>query len=201
MGGAATRAERLYPGALPPTPSQTIGPYFGFALDWDDGPLAAAASDPAAIRIEGRLLDGAGEPVPDGMIETWQADPDGRTGHPDDPRGAIERPGFRGFARCATDGDGEYGLVTLKPGPLPGPGGVAQAPHLVMSVFARGLLQRLVTRVYFGDEEERNEADPVLASLRGGGAAWRTLVAEPREHGYRFDLRMQGADETVFFSI
>lgn len=201
MALAGASRERLYPGALAPTPSQTIGPYFGFALDWEDGPLAVAADDPAAIRIEGRLLDGAGEPVPDGMIETWQADPEGRTAHPDDPRGAVDRQGFRGFARCATGSDGEYALLTLKPGSLPGPGGVAQAPHLVMSIFARGLLQRLVTRVYFGDEQERNEADPVLSSLRTGGAPWSTLIAAPSERGYHFDLRMQGADETVFFAI
>jgi protocatechuate 3,4-dioxygenase, alpha subunit len=193
--------EKEYPGALMPTPSQTVGPYFGFALPWADGPFVVAEGTAGAIRLEGVLLDGAGEPVPDGMIETWQADGDGRFAHPDDPRGAVAWSGFRGFGRCATDAQGRYSILTVKPGPVPGPGSSEQAPHITMSVFARGMLQRLVTRVYFADEEERNSVDPVLCSLRGEEEMRRTLKAEPIEGGYRFDIRLQGQDETVFFAI
>jgi len=188
-------------GALPPTPSQTVGPFYSFGLEWEDGPFAVAAGTAGAIRVSGRLLDGRGDPVPDGLIETWQADPDGRFAHPDDPRGAVEwAAGFRGFGRCPTDAEGNWSVLTLKPGRVPGPGGASQAPHIAVSVFARGLLQRLVTRIYFGDEREANAADPVLTSLRGGDER-RTLIATPVEGGYRLDIHLQGPDETVFFAI
>jgi protocatechuate 3,4-dioxygenase alpha subunit len=193
--------EQEYPGSLTPTPSQTVGPYFGFALPWAEGPFVVAEGTAGAIRLEGVLLDGAGEPIPDGMIETWQADGDGRFAHPDDPRGAVDSSGFRGFGRCATNAQGRYSILTVKPGPVPGPGSTEQAPHITMSVFARGMLQRLVTRVYFADEQERNSVDPVLCSLRGEEEMRRTLKAEPIEGGYRFDVRLQGQDETVFFAI
>jgi protocatechuate 3,4-dioxygenase alpha subunit len=188
-------------GALVPTPSQTVGPFFSFGLEWEDGQFAVPEGTAGAIRVEGRLLDGVGHPVPDGLIETWQADPDGRFAHPDDPRGAVEWDRFRGFARCPTDGEGTWSILTLKPGPIPGPGDAVQAPHLAVSVFARGLLQRLVTRIYFADEEERNAADPVLASLRGGERERATLIAASVEDGYRLDIHLQGPDETVFFAI
>jgi len=188
-------------GALSPTPSQTVGPYFSFGLEWEDGPFAVAAGTEGAIRIEGRLLDGLGNPVPDGLIETWQADPDGRFAHPDDPRGAVAWDGFRGFARCPVDDEGRWSILTLKPGPVPGPRGSTQAPHLAVSVLARGVLVRLATRIYFGDEEAANAADPVLGSLRGGEAERRTLIAAPVEGGYRLDIHLQGPDETVFFAI
>jgi protocatechuate 3,4-dioxygenase, alpha subunit len=197
----AIRPEETYPGSLTPTPSQTVGPYFGFALPWADGPFAVAEGTAGAIRLQGVLLDGAGRAVPDGLIETWQADADGRFAHPDDPRGAVAWSGFRGFGRCATDASGGYSILTVKPGPVPGPGESVQAPHITMSVFARGMLQRLVTRVYFADEQERNSVDPVLSTLRGGDELRRTLLAEPIEGGYRFDVRLQGQDETVFFAI
>ena len=185
--------------AFRPTPSQTVGPYFGFALSWAEGPTAVPDGSADAIRILGRVLDGEGSAVPDALIETWQADRDGRFAHSDDPRGAVERAAFRGFARCPTDSHGRYSIVTLKPGAVPGPGGRAFAPHLVVSVFARGLLQRLVTRIYFGDEGEANAADPVLAAL--GGAERRTLIADPLDGDFHFDIRLQGDGETVFFAI
>jgi protocatechuate 3,4-dioxygenase alpha subunit len=188
-------------GGLPPTPSQTVGPFFSFALDWEDGPFVVPEGTADAIRIEGRLLDGIGHPVPDGLIETWQADPDGRFAHSDDPRGAVGWDGFRGFGRCPTDADGRWSILTLKPGPLPGPGGRVQAPHIAVTVLARGLLSRLVTRIYFGDEPERNAADPVLSSLRGGEAERQTLIAAPIGGGYRFDIHLQGPDETVFLAV
>jgi protocatechuate 3,4-dioxygenase alpha subunit len=178
------------------TPAQTVGPFFAFCLPWPDGPYAAPEDMPGAITIHGRLLDGAGDPVPDGLIETWQADPAGRFAHPDDPRGAVEWERFRGFARCPTDDDGSWQVMTLKPGPIPD----SPAPYLAVSVFARGLLHRLVTRIYFADEAEVNAADPVLASLPSD-AARETLLAVPDQRGYRFDIVLQGDNETVFFAI
>jgi protocatechuate 3,4-dioxygenase alpha subunit len=187
----------------PPTPSQTIGPFFALddpgALPWPDGPYVVPEGTRGAFRLEGRVLDGAGAPVPDGLVETWQADPDGRFAHPDDPRGAVERPGFRGFGRCATDADGRFFILTVKPGAVPAPDGRPQAPHLDLSVFARGLNDRLVTRVYFADERRRNASDPVLASLPEPARA--TLLAEPVDGGYRFDLHLQGEHETAFFDL
>lgn len=187
--------------ALLPTPSQTVGPYFALGLSWSEGPNAVAAGTAGAIRISGRVLDGEGAAVPDALIETWQADPEGRFRRPDDPRGAIAPAGFRGFARCPVDAAGRYSLLTLKPGPLPGPGASTLAPQLLVSVFARGLLRRLVTRIYFGDEEEANAADPVLASLPYPDEVRRTLIAAPAGEEYRFDIRLQGDGETLFFAI
>jgi protocatechuate 3,4-dioxygenase alpha subunit len=180
------------------TPSQTVGPYLAIGLPWPDGPEVVPAGTPGAIRLHGFLLDGAGDPIPDGMIETWQADPDGRFDHPDDPRGRVA--GFRGFGRCPTGADGEWEILTLKPGPVPGPDGSTQAPHIDVSVFARGLLQRLVTRIYFADEPEANAADPLLAGIPDE-AARATLIAAPAEDGYRFDVHLQGPHETVFLAI
>jgi protocatechuate 3,4-dioxygenase, alpha subunit len=163
------------------TPSQTIGPFFSHALPWKDGPHVVAAGTPGAFWVRGRVLDGAGDPVPDALIESWQVSPDS----------------CRGFGRCPTDEDGRWAILTVKPDPVPWPDGGTQAPHLVLSVFARGLLNRVVTRVYFADEP--NDADPVLATLpevdRG------TLIAQPSDDGYRFDIRLQGEHETVFFAV
>ncbi|MGH8960114.1 MAG: protocatechuate 3,4-dioxygenase subunit alpha [Jatrophihabitantaceae bacterium] len=182
-----------------PTPSQTVGPYLTMVLPWPDGPDVAPEGTPGAIRIDGRLTDGAGEPVPDGLIEIWQADPDGRFDHPDDPRGAVSS-GFRGFGRSETDADGAFWFRTLKPGPLPTADGAVEAPHLDVSVFARGLLNRLVTRVYFPDEPAANAEDPVLSSLEPADRA--LLTAVPEEDGtLRFDLRLQGDDQTPFFAV
>ncbi|HEY2203724.1 MAG TPA: protocatechuate 3,4-dioxygenase subunit alpha [Pseudonocardia sp.] len=177
------------------TPSQTVGPYLAIGLPWPDGPAAVAPGTGGAVRIEGTLYDGAGDPVPDGMVETWQADPDGRFDHPDDPRGAAPGPaGFRGFARCATGPDGRYEIRTVLPGALPG-----QAPHLDVSVFARGLLDRVVTRIYFPEHADAHADDPVLASVPADRRP--TLLAVAHDGGYRFDVRLQGAGETVFFDV
>jgi protocatechuate 3,4-dioxygenase, alpha subunit len=182
------------------TPAQTVGPYLHIGLLWPDGPHAVPPGAPGAVWLRGRLLDAAGDPVPDGLIETWQADPDGRFDHPDDPRGPVPRgDGFRGFARCPTGPAGEWAVLTLKPGRVPAGDGSLQAPHVDVSVFARGLLDRVVTRLYFADEAAANAADPVLAAVpehRRG-----TLVAEPTGDGYRLDLRLQGEHETVFFAV
>jgi protocatechuate 3,4-dioxygenase alpha subunit len=183
-----------------PTPSQTVGPYFAIGLPWPAGPRAVPADAPGAISISGVVYDGAGAPVPDNVIETWQADPDGRFADLHGYGGVSQVPGFRGFGRCALeDGAGQFEIVTLKPGPLPGPGDAVQAPHIDVSVFARGLLHRCVTRIYFADETEANAADPVLARVPPARRA--TLLAEPVAGGYAFDIHLQGPDETVFFDV
>jgi protocatechuate 3,4-dioxygenase alpha subunit len=180
------------------TPSQTVGPFFGFGLPWEAGPHVVPDGTPGAFRIEGRVTDGAGAPVDDALVETWQADPAGRFAHPDDPRGPGDA-GFRGFGRCGTDADGRFFVVTVKPGRVPCAAGL-QAPHIDVSVFARGLLQRVVTRIYFSDEAEANAGDPVLLGLPEG-ADPGTLVARAQPGGYRFDVHLQGEDETVFFAV
>ncbi len=194
------------------TPSQTVGPFFAMRLPWPDGPFVVPEDTPGAITIVGRLYDGDGNVIPDGLVETWQADPAGRFAHPDDPRGPAG-PGyqaFRGFGRCPTAADGSFRIVTLKPGPLPAPDGGTEAPHLDVSVFARGLLDRVVTRLYFPDEQAANAADPVLASVDAGRRD--TLIARADPAGptdplagpatvLRFDIRLQGDRETVFFDV
>jgi protocatechuate 3,4-dioxygenase alpha subunit len=184
------------------TPSQTVGPYFSMRLPWPEGPYVVPEGTPGAVTIYGRLLDGAGDPIPDGVIETWQASPQGRFAHPSDPRGPV--PGgdkdFRGFGRSATGHDGTFQIVTLKPGALPFGDGRTEAPHIDVSVFSRGMLDRSVTRIYFPDEAAANEADPVLQSVPADRRA--TLIAVPAGEGLlRFDIRMQGAAETVFFDL
>jgi protocatechuate 3,4-dioxygenase alpha subunit len=179
------------------TPSQTVGPYFAIGLTWEDGAYVVPEGTEGAIWIRGQVTDGEGEPVPDAVIETWQADRDGRFNHPDDPRGPAGD--FRGFARCATRADGRFAILTLKPGPVPGPGGTTQAPHIDVSVFARGLLNRVVTRIYFADEADANAGDVVLGGVPEEKRA--TLVAERTGDGYRFDVRLQGEGETAFFDL
>jgi protocatechuate 3,4-dioxygenase, alpha subunit len=183
---------------LHPTPSATVGPYLAIGLTWDDGPYVVAPDTPDAVWLRGRVVDGNGDVVPDAMIETWQADPDGRFDHPDDPRGAQARPGFRGFGRSHTT-DGEYAICTLKPGRVPDGDGGLQAPHVDVSVFARGILDRVVTRIYFADEAEANAEDVVLGGLSEDQR--RTLVAEKTGDGYRLDIHLQGERETVFFAV
>jgi protocatechuate 3,4-dioxygenase alpha subunit len=157
---------------LPLTPSQTVGPFFRIGLSTTIGSHVAGEGMPGAVRISGQVFDGAGEPVPDAMIETWQSE---------------------GAGRCATDEEGHFAIVTTKP--ARGNGEVA--PHLDVSVFARGLLRRLVTRVYCPDETEANDTDPVLQSLSPAERA--TLVAVREDGGLRFDIHLQGTRETVFF--
>jgi protocatechuate 3,4-dioxygenase alpha subunit len=168
-----------------PTPSQTVGPFFAIGLPWDGGPLIVPADAPGAITISGTVYDGAGEPIADALIETWQADP------------SLDI--CRGFGRAATDDDGAFEIVTLKPGPVPWPEGGEQAPHIDVSVFARGLLHRCVTRIYFADEPDANASDPVLAIVPADRRA--TLLAQPTAGRYAFDIRLQGENETVFFEI
>jgi protocatechuate 3,4-dioxygenase alpha subunit len=183
------------------TPSQTVGPYFAIGMPYEGGNLLVPEGTPGAIRITGTIHDGRGEVVPDHLLEFWQPDPDGRFA---DMYGYGERStleGFRGFGRYGVeDGDGSYTMLTVKPGRVPGPGdGPPQAPHIGVTLFARGMLNRVVTRIYFADEAEANAADAVLASVPA--ARRNTLLAQPTEDGYRFDIHLQGPGETVFFDI
>ena len=163
------------------TPSQTVGPFLSIVLPWPDGPAAVPEGTPGAVVISGQLTDGAGVPVPDGLVETWQSAPDL-------------------FGRCATDVNGTFWLRTVKPATLPTPDGTVEAPHIDVSVFSRGLLQRLVTRIYFPDEPTANAADPVLSALCADNRALLTAVARP-DGTLRFDIRLQGDDETPFFAL
>jgi protocatechuate 3,4-dioxygenase alpha subunit len=181
------------------TPSATVGPYLAIGLTWPDGSWAAGEGTEGGFWIRGRVVDGAGNVVPDAMIETWQADPDGGFPSPEDPRGAASYPGFRGYARASTI-TGEYEVFTLKPGRVPDGEGGLQAPHIDVSLFARGLLDRVVTRIYFADEADANAEDVVLRSLPDD-AARRTLIATPSDDGYRIDFYLQGDRETVFFAV
>lgn len=192
------------------TASQTVGPYFHYALTPEPygrpgiagGVLVTGDTPGERVRVEGRVFDGNGQPVPDAMVEIWQANAAGRYNHPADGRGeAALDPGFRGFGRLGTDADGAFRFETVKPGPVPGRGNTLQAPHINLVLFARGMLDHAFTRIYFSDEAEVNGSDPVLSAVEAGRRA--TLVAARRETPggvvYRFDIRLQGEAETVFF--
>jgi len=169
------------------TASQTVGPFFHLGLDKLCVTDLAGAGTGGRIAIQGRVLDGDGKPVPDALIEVWQAGPDGRHG----------QPGFRGFGRTATDDGGGFRFTTLKPGSVAGPERVNQAPHLAVAVFMRGLLRHLVTRMYFPGEAA-NEQDPILALVPAERRG--TLVARDAGDGtLAWDIVLQGPDETVFF--
>ena len=185
-----------------PTPSQTVGPFLHLILPWPDGPDVVPPDAPSRIVISGRVLDGDGNGLADALVETWQADPDGHFAHPDDPRGAVASTvaGFRGFGRAATGPDGAYAIATVKPGGLPTADGALEAPPLDVSVCARGLLDRVVTRIYFDDEPVANTVDPVLATLPDPRRR-DTLMAAAGPGGYRFDIRLHGDRETVFFDV
>lgn len=165
------------------TPPQTIGPFFGVLLP-ERGlvSLLPPGSPGPRVCISGTVVDGAGEPVSDALVEIWQ--------------GGV---GACGFGRIPTTRAGGFAFETTKPGPVPGPDGRPQAPHLVVGLFARGLLTRLVTRVYF-DDEAANEHDPVLACVPAD--RWATVIAVGESAGrYRFDIVLQGPRETVFFDV
>jgi protocatechuate 3,4-dioxygenase, alpha subunit len=200
------------------TPSQTVGPFFAYGLaphsrcdwtpsdiyDWKETVGANLVTPDATgtkIRIEGRVLDGDGAPINDAMIEIWQADSQGRYASPRDKR-ARTNALFKGFGRSATDKDGAYSFDTVKPGAVPGPNDKPQAPHIVVCIYSRGMLRQVYTRLYFADDAA-NAADPILALVPA--ARRGTLLAHKETRGgqsvYRFDIRMQGEGETVFFDI
>jgi protocatechuate 3,4-dioxygenase alpha subunit len=199
------------------TPSQTVGPFFAYGLtpqgrsDWKPGDiyrwketvgdnLVTPDASGERIRLTGKVFDGDGVPVVDAMIEIWQADAQGRyAGGRDSPR--LANTAFKGFGRSATDKDGVYGFETVKPGPVPGPRGAMQAPHVVICIFSRGMLRQLYTRLYFSDEAA-NAADPILALVPQERRD--TLIARRQPSGqptYEFDIRLQGEAETVFFEV
>jgi len=161
-----------------PTPPQTVGPFFAIGLPWHDGPDVVVRGSQGAIALRGTVYDGDGAAVPDALVETWQA----------------PGPGCRGFGRCPTDAEGHWEIVTRKPEAADG-----EAPHVAVAVFARGLLDRVPTRLYFADEPEANAADPLLSALDETRRA--TLVAAAEEGGYRFDIHLQGPHETAFFAV
>jgi protocatechuate 3,4-dioxygenase alpha subunit len=183
------------------TPSQTTGPYLEIGLL--GGPVSnrlVDESDPRAVHLSGLLVDGAGNPVPDGMIEIWQANAAGRYAHPADGREDVPlEPRFTGFGRSGTDDGGRFELVIVKPGRVPWVDGRLQAPHLLVGVFARGLLKRVASRMYFPDEGAANAEDPVLLGLDPAERA--TLVARAQDGGLRFDIVLQGDDQTTFFAV
>jgi protocatechuate 3,4-dioxygenase, alpha subunit len=176
---------------MPGTPSQTIGPFFAPALGPGRTDLTGDGARGEAITISGRVLDGDGQPVPDAMLEIWQADAQGRYGG----------DGFSGFGRALTDAHGGYSFTTIMPGRVEGPGGTLQAPHVCLTIFARGLLRQLSTRIYFAGDPA-NDGDPVLASISDPSAR-RTLLAqaEGASRAYRFDVILQGENETAFFDL
>jgi protocatechuate 3,4-dioxygenase, alpha subunit len=178
------------------TPSQTVGPFFSYALPYEGGERLVPPGDPDAIRIAGTVFDGAGDPVSDALVELWQANRAGRYRHPEDGRDELPlEPGFTGFGRCATDAEGRFEFVTVKPGAVP-----PQAPHIAVCVLARGLLKQLVTRIYFPDEPEANAADPLLASI-GDPPVRSTLIAHELDGGLVFDIHLQGERETAFLDV
>ncbi len=191
------------------TPSQTVGPYFAYGLtpggkyEWNDAfsnDLVTPDVSGDRIRIAGQVFDGDGAVIPDAMLEIWQADGQGRYANPRDTR-ALPNAAFKGFGRCGAGAKGEFSFDTIKPGIVPDPDGKPQAPHILLAVFARGMLLHLYTRIYFDDEAEKNAADPVLALVPAERRA--TLIAK-RDAGsatYRLDIHLQGDNETVFFDV
>jgi protocatechuate 3,4-dioxygenase alpha subunit len=182
------------------TPSQTVGPYFGILVRGraKSRQITDATAGPRIV-IEGRVFDGDGTPIPDAMVETWQADARGRYRHPEDRRPQAPDPAFNGYGWTHTHADGDFAFHTVKPGPVPGPDGRDQAPHILVSIMGRGILTRFVTRMYFEDEPA-NAGDPILAVVPD--ARRHTLLARRTgDSHYRFDVVMQGPNETVFFDV
>ena len=176
------------------TPGQTIGPFFGFALPHEGSEQLVPPGHLNAVRLTGLVLDGHGDPVPDAMIEIWQADADGRI----EPRpGSLHRDGytFTGWGRAATDNTGRYSFTTVRPGPT----SEGKLPFFAIAVFARGLTNRLFTRAYLFASPDAIAADPLLGSLPADRR--RTLIVTEDGDELRFDVRLQGQEETVFLAF
>jgi protocatechuate 3,4-dioxygenase alpha subunit len=184
------------------TPSQTVGPYFAMRIATGEEWRLPVPEGAERIVVRGQILDGDGEPVPDALVETWQANPAGRYNHPDDQRDLTLPTDFTGFGRAKTDG-GEFRIETVKPGPVPDPEGEPQAPHISVIVQARGMLNPVFTRLYFSDEHEANDHDLIMRRVPEHRR--QTLIAEHVEGSdpaeYRFDIKLQGENETVFFDV
>jgi protocatechuate 3,4-dioxygenase alpha subunit len=182
-----------------PTPSQTVGPFFSIGLNGLNRANLADGNEGERVAIQGRVLDGDGQPVPDAVLEIWQADADGRYHHPEHTGPQNNATPFFGFGRIPTDEQGRFSFTTIKPGPVYGPDGKPQAPHLQISVFMRGLLRQLVTRIYFPDEP-LNASDPVLQVVLESRR--ETLIArptKPEHNSLEWNVCLQGGNETVFF--
>lgn len=174
------------------TGSQTIGPFFKYGLAWEGGEhVFPAAASGRRVTLSGKVVDGAGATIEDALIEVWQPAGDGRFGGP-------VKGGCAGWGRIPTDPQGRFTIHTMMPGAVAGPRGEAQAPHLFVCIFARGLLKHLFTRVYF-DGEAANAGDPILALA--GGRASTMIAGRTAEGAYTWDIVLQGAGETVFFDI
>lgn len=179
--------------------SQTVGPYLHIGLEWlTIRDLAGRGIKGERVKVEGRLVDGDGAGVSDGLIEIWQANAAGKYAHPEDRQKKPVERGFRGFGRIPTDANGGFRFSTIKPGRVPGPDGKLQAPHLVVTVFMRGLLKHLPTRIYFPDETAANSQDPILKLVPA--ARRPTLIARDKGKGaLEWNVILQGKNETVFF--
>jgi protocatechuate 3,4-dioxygenase, alpha subunit len=188
--------------SLQATTSQTVGPYFSIGLTrLKKVDLAGPGVSGERITIEGRVLDGDRKPVPDAVIEIWQANSHGKYAHPEDDQKKPLEPGFQGFGRIPVDENGKFSFTTIKPGAVPGPNGNPQAPHIAVSVFMRGLLRRLVTRIYFPDEPA-NAGEFVLNLVEPDRRA--TLIAKKSANQtgrLEWNVILQGPDETIFFDI
>lgn len=180
--------------------SQTVGPYLHIGLNWlNNDRIAPPGAKGERVVIQGRLLDGDGAGVGDGLIEIWQANAAGKYAHPEDRQKKALEKGFRGFGRIPTDRRGHFRFSTLKPGRVPGPGGELQAPHLLVTVFMRGLLKQLSTRIYFPGDPA-NTQDTVLKLVPAARRA--TLIAQRRARGaLQWNIVLQGRNETVFFDF
>ncbi|HTX16332.1 MAG TPA: protocatechuate 3,4-dioxygenase subunit alpha [Candidatus Baltobacteraceae bacterium] len=188
---------------LTPTPWQTVGPYFAISLAGGHSVERIASPNARGERVKlmCSVFDGEGQGVEEGLIEIWQANADGRYNHPDDPQDKPVDPDFLGFGRQATDENGVCVFDTIRPGRVPGPNGAMQAPHLAVSVLARGILRRLPTRIYFAGDPA-NDRDPVLALVPKERR--ETLMAQPvagQPGAWRFDIHLSGENETVFFDV
>ncbi|MGB0035952.1 MAG: protocatechuate 3,4-dioxygenase subunit alpha [Candidatus Acidiferrales bacterium] len=182
------------------TTSQTVGPYFAIGCTWlNQDNLAGPGVSGERVTIEGRVIDGDGNPVPDSMVEIWQANSHGRYAHPEDKQDKPLEPGFQGYGRMGTDEDGKFRFATIKPGRVPGPEGKLQAPHIDVSVFMRGLLLRLVTRIYFPEEPSNGEdfALNLVDPARRATLIAKKIAGQPG--ALEWNVNLQGREETVFF--
>ena len=188
--------------SLQATTSQTVGPYFKIGLQWlNCDNLVGEGVSGERVTIQGRVFDGDGVPVPDAVVEIWQANAHGKYNHPEDTQKKLLEPGFKGFGRVPVSPEGLFRFATIKPGPVPGPEGKEQAPHLSVSVFMRGVLRRLVSRIYFPDEP-RNDTDFILNLVEP--ARRSTLIAKKTAGApgaLEWNVVLQGPDETVFFDL
>jgi protocatechuate 3,4-dioxygenase alpha subunit len=186
------------------TPSQTVGPFYSIGLtNRVMNVMASESTRGERIRVEGQVFDGDGQPIPDVMVEIWQANAFGRYHHPDDKQEKPLDASFTGWGRSGTDENCFYSFETIKPGSVPGSNDAVQAPHINVTIFARGMLTHAYTRMYFADEPA-NETDPVLNSIKNKARRQTLIAGRTDKDGktvYHFDIHLQGENETVFFDV